>query len=131
MSLDQRNEVLNEKLEDNPVDEQIKALIRADRFRKLQVFLLFVIVIALAYGLWQIYKLTKKAETNRNAIVARCELGNEHNNRNHSLWHYIIDLTPAENRTAEQRKQVKEFHDFVHVTFAESDCMAVIEEAKD
>lgn len=129
MSLDDRNAELEEKLEHNPIDEQIAALARSDKSRKRQVRWLAIslaldvlLTIGFGYTTLQANEAAKKAETNEVAIVRNCETANQSRKDQRELWGYVISLTPIEPRTEAQTNRVNQFSDFVDKTFAQRDC---------
>lgn len=126
MSLDERNGELEEKLKHNPIDEQIAALVRADRLRKWQIFALALMAALLAYGWYQNRSLAIQAESNKDAIIRNCETSNESRKNQRDLWAYVISLTPEQPRTETQQNRTDEFQKFVDKTFAQRDCMAEI-----
>lgn len=132
MSLDTRNAELEEKLEHNPIDENIQTLIRADKRRKAQVTLLAISIfielllsVALAYGWSQNHKLAIQAESNHMAILRNCETSNEARANNKQLWDYLLTQTPSQPPTAEQEKRIADFEAFVNKTFAPRDCSSL------
>lgn len=125
MSLDDRNAELEQKLENNPVDEQIAALVRADRQRKWQVIVLALIIAALVYGWYQNHQLAVQAESNTAAIMARCEATNEARAKNARLWDYLIDQSKNQPRDAERQKFFDDFVALKTDTFAPTDCTVV------
>lgn len=129
MSLDDRNAELDHKLEQNPIDEQIAALFKADRRRKSQIVLLTVsimldVFLTFAFGYVSIRtaQLARQAESNEAAIVARCETTNESRARNEKLWDYLVDQSKNQQRTPEQQKFFDNFTILKDQTFAPSDC---------
>lgn len=134
MSLDSRNADLDEKLEGNPIDEQIAALVRADNQRKNQVRLLaasvaldIILSIVLGFVTWKTNELAREAQSNRQAVIANCEIANEARTKQRQLWSYVISLTPERPRTEAQQDRVVQFEKFVNETFAPRDCMAEIQ----
>lgn len=127
MSLDTRNAVLDEKLEHNPIDDQIQALVRADRQRKWQLLFLALIIVALAYGWRQNHRLALQAESNTNAIMARCESTNEARVKNARLWNYLIEQSQNVPRTPEQQKFRDDFIALKNDTFAPTDCSKIVD----
>lgn len=132
MSLDDRNAELNKKLEHNPVDEAVAALIKADQRRRGQILLLFISIafdlilsIFLAFG-WQAnHQLALRAESNHDAIVRSCETSNEARAKNKELWTYILSLPPSNDgkaSTPEQQKRVEDFKAFLDDTFKIRNC---------
>lgn len=133
MSLDDRNAELNEKLEQNPIDSQIAALIKADARRKSQVRLLFIcfglliaLSVVLGYVSWKTNQIARVAQSNRAAVIANCEVANQSRDDQRQLWSYVISLTPERPRTDEQQERTDDFEAYVNKTFAHRDCMAEI-----
>lgn len=135
MSLDDRNAKLEEKLEHNPIDEQIAALIKADARRKRQIFLIIlslvfdlILSLFLAFGWHTNHNLAIRAETNRDAIIRGCEISNDSRAKNKQLWAYILQLPSSDGqpRTPEQQKRVDDFKMFVDDTFAPRNCQGEI-----
>jgi len=129
MSLDDRNQALNEELERNPVETQVEALARADKRQSRQVVILaitvaFDVLLTLGFGFvtWRTHELTSLADTNQNAIIRNCETANESRKNQRELWAYVISLTPSEPRSPEQVARVDAFQKFVDKTFAPRDC---------
>jgi len=133
MSLDDRNAELDKKLEENPIDEIVGSLVRADRRRKGQVRWLALslaldVLLTLAFG-WvtiQTHRISTKAESNQNAIARSCETSNEARKNNLVLWDYILEIPPVQPLTAEQLQQRDQFKVFVQKTFAQRDCQAEV-----
>lgn len=134
MSLDSRNEELDKKLEENPIDDIVHALVRADDNRKnqvrwLAVSLLLDVLLTIAFG-WvtiQTHNLAVEAESNKTALIRNCETANEARKNQRALWGFILSVPPQEPRTPEQQKRVDSFSQFVDTTFAPRDCEAETE----
>lgn len=132
MSLDDRNAVLDKKLQNNAIDDAVAALIKADQRRKGQILLLFISIafdlilsVFLAFG-WQAnHQLALRAESNHDAIVRSCETSNEARAKNKELWNYILSLPPSNDgnaSTPDQQKRVNDFKAFLDDTFKIRDC---------
>lgn len=138
MSLDTRNEELDRKLEQNPIDEQIAALARSDKSRRRQIRWLAVslaldvlLTIGFGYTTLRANNAASKAETIENAIVARCESTNDARAKNEKLWDHILDLTKDTPRTPQQEVDRKEFIQVKEETFAPSDCTMAVHKSVD
>lgn len=126
MNLDDRNKELEAKLEHNPVDEQIAILVRADRRRKWQLIALTILAIGLVIISARTFQLARLAQSNRQAVIASCEVSNEARANNRQLWDHLFSLSPQEPQTPEQMKRIDDFKQFVKMTFAPRDCQAEI-----
>lgn len=129
MSLDDRNAVLEEKLENNPIDETIDILVRQAKRNKnnirwlaLSIVLDILLTIVITFITIRTQQLQKQSETNKNAIVARCENTNEARARSARLWDYLIDQSKDQPRTPDQEKFRNDFIKLKNETFAPSDC---------
>lgn len=125
MSLDKRNEELEKRLEHNPVDEQIAALVRADKRRKFQITALALLTVGLIFLSVRTTQIAGQAESNRAAIVARCVATNEARAKNEKLWDYLIDQGKNQPRTKEQQMFFDNFVKLKDDTFAPTDCSKV------
>lgn len=130
MSLDDRNAELEHKLEENPIDNQIAVLVRADRRRKWQVLALTVIIAVLTVVAFKTFQLARLAQSNREAVVASCETSNEARKNNTILWDFILKQPSEKPLTAEQQRVRNDFIDLKNKTFAPRDCQAEIDNQK-
>lgn len=134
MSLDTRNAELEEKLEVNPIDEQIAALARSDASRKRQVRWLAVslaldvlLTIGFGYATLRANNAASKAETTQHSIVRNCETTNESRAKNREIWDYIVQISERPNLTPEQQKTRDDFIMKLNDTFAPRDCSKVVQ----
>lgn len=131
MSLAERDDELDKKLEGNPIDSSIATLTRDARRARRNVRLLaasitldFVLTIALTVLSFQTNHLATLAQTNKQAVIQNCETANDSRTAQRQLWGYVLSLTPQQPRTAEQQARVDEFAKFVDQTFKPRDCKA-------
>lgn len=132
MSLDDRNAVLEQKLEHNPIDESIASLVAADQRRRRHVRILAIslaldvlLTIGFGYITARTHSLAAQAESNHQSLVRNCETGNEARTKNKQLWTYILSLPPSNDgqaSTPEQQRRVDDFKKFLDETFALRDC---------
>lgn len=133
MSLDERSDALDKRLEEHPAEEAIRVLVKDAKRRKRQLRILTVSVILdilLTFGLatvsYQTSQIARLAESNKNAVVANCEVSNDSRRNNKALWDYLLALPPSETQTPAEAQQVNQFKSFVAKTFAERNCQAEI-----
>lgn len=133
MSLDQRNAELEKKLEANPIDEQIAVLVMQAKRNKnnirllaISLFVQLFLTCALGYLGFITFRIAREAESNRNAIVSRCEATNEGRARNKELWDYLLGVPPTEPRTPQEQAALDGFAQKVDQTFAPSDCSKIV-----
>lgn len=129
MSLDDRNAELEKKLQQNPIDEAVAALVRADKRRKSQILLLFISItfdlvlsVFLAFGWQSNHRLAVQADTNKAAIIRNCETANESRKNNREIWNFVLDLTANTPRDAEASQTRDRFVAKLDETFAPRDC---------
>lgn len=134
MSLDERNELLNQKLDQTDLPDAVNTLIRDARRRRRQFKLLMVVIlidIILTVGLAMLtvktHTIAAQSESNRDAIVAYCKSTNEARANNKLLWDHLIDMSEDRKRTPEQQKVFDDFKAFVNKTYAPRDCSNVVE----
>lgn len=131
MSLAERADELDKKLEQNPIDQSIAALVKADNRRRRQVMLLavslaleFVLTIGLTFLSFQTNHIAQLAQNNKEAVILNCETANDSREAQRKLWAYVIALPPQQTRTPEQQQRVEEFQVFVDKTFKPRDCQS-------
>jgi hypothetical protein len=127
MSLDNRNAELEQRLKDNPIDEQIAVLARAGKRLKLIVMMLAVLTAGLGLVTVQTYRLADRAEKTDIALVRDCESRNESRASNREIWNYIIQVTNRPDQNSAQKKIRNDFIDKLDRTFAPKDCSKVIQ----
>lgn len=132
-NLEERDDELNQKMADHPADEAIAVLVKDARRskRRLQLLTISVILdilltIGLAIVSYKTSELAHLAQSNRQAVLANCEVSNESRQNNRVLWDYALSLPPQQPLTPEQQKVRADFKTFVNKTFAERDCQAEI-----
>ncbi len=125
MSLDDRNAALEEKLEHNPIDEQITALVKAGNRLKLVVIGLAVLTVFVAVIAIQARQAATKAENAQTAVIARCEATNEARVKNRDIWNYVLEVSNRPNLTPEQQTERNKFVMKLDDTFKPTDCQAV------
>ncbi len=135
MSLDDRNQALNDELERNPIDVQVEALAQADKRQRRQVLILaftvaFDVLLTIGFGFITLrtHELANLAETNKTALIRNCETANDSRKNQRELWAYVIKLTPIQPRTDEQTARANDLQAFVNKTFAERNCSAEIKQ---
>lgn len=121
-TLDDRNAQLDEKLEHNPIDQQIQALFRADRRRRIQLIFLAALSFGLVFVTIRTSQIAGQAESNEAALAARCDITNQARAKNERLWDFIIDQSKNVPRDAEKQKTFDEFVALKNETFAPTDC---------
>lgn len=126
MSLDDRNAELEHKLEENPIDNQIEVLVRADRRRKWHLVALSIVTIGMIIVSFKTFQLVKLAQSNKDAVIASCETSNEARRNNTVLWDFILKQPPQKPLTKEQQTVRNNFIDLKNKTFAPRDCQAEI-----
>lgn len=133
MSLDDRNKELEEKLQANPIDSQIATLVMADRRRKDQIRLLafsilldVLLTFGFGYMTLRTNHLASLAESNKSALIARCESTNDARAKNEKLWDYLINQGKDQPRTPEQQKFFNDFVTLKTETFAPTDCSKIV-----
>lgn len=131
MSLAERADELDKKLEQNPIDQSIATLVKADNRRRRQVMLLavslaldFVLTIGLTFLSFQTSHIAQLAQNNKEAVILNCETANDSRDAQRKLWAYVIALPPQQPRSPEQQQRVEEFQVFVDKTFKPRDCQA-------
>lgn len=137
-TLDQRSDELDHKLEDNPIDKSIEAIIKADKQRHFQVKILFMsialqtlLLIGLGFLSIQARNLAEQTANSQAAVIESCRAGNEFRATEASLWARILDSQPVSspNRTPEQQalrdKTIEDFRQYLTTTFAPRDCDAL------
>lgn len=126
MSLDERNAQLEHKLEENPIDRQIAVLVKADKRRKLQIIVLAMLTIGLVFVSVRTSQIASQAESNRAALMARCNSTNEARAKNKQLWDYLIEQGKDQPRTPEAQKFFDKFVALKDQTFAPTDCSQAV-----
>lgn len=131
--LDARNAELNKKLDATDLPGAVATLQLADRRRKIQIAVIafsllldFMLTIGLFYQGHLTRQLANQAETNKNAIVARCEINNENRAKNKVLWDYVLAL-PHSPLSTEQQETRDKFQALVNDTFKPTDCKPTAE----
>lgn len=122
MSLDDRNAALNEALEENPVDEQVAALVKGYNLLKLAFIFLACLTIITGLAAAVSYNSSQKAERAKDAVVSRCEETNKARAKNAKLWDYLIDQSKNQPRDAEKQKFFDDFVTLKNETFAPTGC---------
>lgn len=132
MSLDTRNDELDEKLVHNPIDEAVASLMRADSRRRRQVAILafsIVLDLVLTVGLFVVsvrtQHIAEQADNNKQALLRNCETGNEARANNKKLWGYILSIPSTDPSTPERDKRIADFKQFIDTTFAPRDCSKI------
>lgn len=133
MSLDERNEALNKKLDATELPRAVDTLIKdADR-RKKQVRLLafsialdFVLTIGLSFLSIQTHGIAGRSESNEQAIVRSCEANNESRAKNKIIWSYLLSQPQTQPVPPDQQAQRDRFSKLVNDTFAPRDCNNVV-----
>lgn len=137
-SLDQRSKELDQKLQENPIDQSIAVLIEGAKKQRRQIIILSVslvldVLLTLGLGLLfnQTHQNTMATQNNSATIVANCEVGNEFRRTEAALWEHVLSLQPVmTNLTPEQQvrrdKTVSDFKNYLATTFAPRDCSNII-----
>lgn len=129
MGLDERNAVLNQKIDDTDLPNAVATLIKDAHRRKRQLTVLTISIIldlALTIGLGFVsirtHNLAATAENNKQAILRNCQTSNEARANNKQLWDYLLNL-PTPNAPTLQQQQVRiQFGAYVDKTFAPRNC---------
>lgn len=132
-NLEQRDDELNRQMEKHPAEESIAVLVKDAHRRKRQLRLLTIsvtlnIILTLGFG-YPAYKTNQTAslaQSNKNAVIANCEVSNQSRADNRALWDFIFALPQDQPPTPEQQKRAEQFKGFVAKTFAERNCQAEI-----
>ncbi len=127
-TLDDRNAQLDEKLEHNPIDEQIAVLFKADRRRRIQVALLAVLTFGMVFITVRTSQIASQAESNEAAIIARCESTNDSRKKATKLWDFIIDQSKDVPRDAKKQKVFDDFVALKEETYKPTDCSKALEQ---
>lgn len=132
-NLEERSDALDEQMAKHPVEEAIKVLVKDANRRKRQLRILTISVIfdiLLTLGLaavsYKTNELAHLAQSNRQAVLANCEVSNNSRKDNRDLWDFAFALSPTQPLTDEQKAQQAVFKQFVNKTFAERNCQAEI-----
>lgn len=131
MSLAERADELDKKLEQNPIDTSIETLAQDARRARRNVKLLaasiildFILTVGLTFLSFQTSHLASLSQSNKAAVIQNCETANDSRTAQRQLWGYVLSLTPQQPRTPEQQARVDEFAKFVDQTFKPRDCQA-------
>lgn len=132
MSLNSRNDELNEKLDGTDLPKAVQVLVKDAKKRKRQVRLLaisitldIILTLGLAFLSLQTRELAAKAENNHNAIVRNCETSNDARSRNKELWDFAFNLPATSVPTAQQQDNIDKFKAKVDDTFTLRDCSQI------
>ena len=134
MSLNERNDVLNKKINESDLPDVVAVLAKDAHRRRRQVFALtislildFILTAGMTFLSVQTHSVAAQAENNQQALVRSCETTNAARANNKQLWDYILNL-PSENpRISSEQLQIDKFKTFVDKTFAPRDCSKVVE----
>lgn len=134
MSLDSRNDQLNEKLDATDLPNAVHVLVKDAHKRKRQLRLLAISITldliltgGLAYLSLQTHSIAKQAESNRAAIIRNCETSNDGRAKNKELWDFAFNLPPATTQTEQQKSNLEKFKAKVDDTFMLRDCSKAVE----
>lgn len=132
-NLEERDDHLNQQIEEHPAEESIRVLVKDAHRRTRQLRLLtatVVLTLLMAIGLvfvsYKLYRITQLAQTNQNAVVANCETANDSRKNQLILWNYVFSVPARTPRTPEQEQRNEDFKKFIAKTFAPRDCRAEI-----
>lgn len=132
MSLNSRNDELNEKLDAADLPSVVDALIIADTKRKRHYAILavsvtveFILILGLIGGFLWNHSIATKAEKNRQAIIRNCETANDSRSKNKELWDFAFSLPPSSVQTPQQQSNLEKFKAKVDDTFMLRDCSAL------
>lgn len=141
MSLEERSDALDKKLEDNPIDDAIATLLKDAQKRRRQIIALAIslmldlwLTIGLAFLSIQARNTAIAVQNSKDSIVASCEAANEFRLTEAALWNHILAIEPVVEREltpeeqARQDKTVADFRVFLETTFAPKDCSNVIKD---
>lgn len=128
-SLDSRNRELNKKIGETDLPKAVSVLIADAKKRRRQVrWLTFSIIldllltIGLAYNSAQTRNIASQAESNKAALIARCESTNEARAKNEKLWDYLIEQSKGVPRSEKEQKFFDQFITLKDETFAPANC---------
>lgn len=132
MSLDSRNEDLNQKIGDTDLPSAVATLVKDAKKRKRQLRLLatsiildIVLTVGLTFLSIRTHNLAVTADSNHSAIVRSCESSNDARASNKQLWHFLLDLPTPNAQTIQQQTNRDKFSMYVDKTFAPRDCNAI------
>lgn len=133
MNLDERSDALDKEMAKHPAEESIQILLKDARRRKQQVRLLTVSVIfdiflsiGLAWFAYQANRTAELAQSNKDAVIANCEVSNESRKNNRELWAFAFSFPPDPPRTDIENQRVEQFKAYIAKTFVERNCHAEI-----
>lgn len=133
MSLDERNEELNRKINDTDLPNAVATLVVDARKRKKQlrllaisIFLDLLLTVGLGFVSVQTHEIAVKAESNQQSLMRSCEATNEARANNKVLWDHVFELTTSQTRTPDEQAEMDNFKGFVQKTFAPRDCSALM-----
>ena len=132
-NLEQRDNELNRQMAEHPAEESIRVLVKdANRSKRrvriltISVILDVLLTIGLAAVSYKTSEVAHLAQSNKQAVIANCEVANESRKNNHDLWDFAFSLSPDQPQTPEQQQRAAEFREFVNKTFAQRDCQAEV-----
>lgn len=128
-----RSDELDKKLEQVPdIDKAVSDLITSGAqnrrlIRWVITSIVFEVVLTFAIGFVFVQTQFARANTisNKNALIASCNSGNEFRKSNLVLWQYILDIPPETPRTQQQTDKTAKFQEFLDKTFALRDCTRI------
>lgn len=133
MSLDERNEELNRKIDHTDLSSAVDTLIKDAKKRKRQVILLslsigldLLLTVGLGFLSIQTHNVASQSENNKVALVRSCETTNDARASNKALWDYLLALPSNEPATSAQQSEIDSFKAFIDKTFAPRDCKHLI-----
>lgn len=122
-----RSDKLDEIIATSPPD--IAALARASQRNRTFIRILAVSLVAdmlLTLGVialaWRDNQLFAQTTSIRQQQHLTCLASNESRAGQRQLWHHVLDLPPAQPRTAEQQQQADDFGRYVDDVFAPRKC---------
>lgn len=114
---------------DTRVKHALDRLERGGHANNLMIRALAVVVgFELALGIvltvvaWETLQVANTAQEAARSQRSQCLATNEARAAQVRLWDYILDTPPSTPRTPEQSKQVAQFRDYVHRSFAQREC---------
>lgn len=135
MSLNSRNDELNERLDATDLPKAVYVLVKDAHKRKRQMKLLAISIaldLILTGGLaalsFKTHSLAKQAESNRTAIIRNCETSNDARSKNNELWQFAFNLPETTKPTPQQQDNIDKFKAKVDDTFMLRDCNKALEE---
>lgn len=140
MSLEERSNELDKKLEDNDIDNSIDILVKDAKRRRIQlqivtatVIIDFILTIGLIFVSINTNNALIAAQNNKDALVLSCKSGNDFRVSEASLWNHILEIQPVlQNLTPEQQvqrdKTVADFKKYLQTTFATRDCNNIVKD---